>query len=458
MQEEYDKIVDEVSDEYEYSDDLKNTLKRVLPAMLAEATPEAKETFYKMLRRTPIVVLPKNLEITSEELDQRFFGDINHHIKDLESDVLGEYTSSRLTGGFSYEPVLDEELNVLGGKQYIYIRDEFSGNSERDSRAREILGTSMQVAHLIHELGHAWHSENNQFYKKDGKLVQRCGTSELYYEFNKQEDGTYARKLIKSEGLILEDSLNTIEEEKSMARFLGISREEVHDDIYKNLLYFSNYQSTVMWIGDSLLTLDDKHAIDEWRLTGDLSKVNELMYIMEQTDAYRTRTIPKEYDEKKKTLLSMPPNDYLRKKFQSRSEDFFYDKGALNPLEIVAHSMVESFDIAVNKYSFDIISSPEKKQYYIDVVNATRASAYEIINQTMDILQDPEKKAEILAKRAEMIAEQEGKQSLGHLVEANAPRLGMADIGQASKTLEKADAFHEVLHEAAIEESKTVEI
>ena len=112
----------------------------------------------------------------------------------------------------------------------------------------------------------------------------------------------------------------------------------------------------------------------------------------------------------------------------------------------------------INKYSFDITSSPEKKQYYIDVVNAARASAYEIINQTMDILQNPEKKAEILAQRSELLAQAEGKQVLGRLVETKALDLGIADVGQASRTLEKLESGKDVLKETVKEEPKTVEI
>ncbi|MBQ6860935.1 MAG: hypothetical protein IJO08_04755 [Clostridia bacterium] len=102
MQEEYDKIVDEVSDEYEYSDDLRNTLKRVLPAMLAEATPEAKETFYKMFRRTPIAVIAHDSEVTKAELDARYIGDLNPHVKDIDSDAMGEYGRTVRSRSFSY--------------------------------------------------------------------------------------------------------------------------------------------------------------------------------------------------------------------------------------------------------------------------------------------------------------------------------------------------------------------
>ena len=102
MQEEYDKIVDEVSDEYEYSDDLRNTLKRVLPAMLAESNPESKETFYKMLRETPITVIAHDSKVTKKELDAQYIGDLNPHVKDLESDAMGEYGRAVRSRSSSY--------------------------------------------------------------------------------------------------------------------------------------------------------------------------------------------------------------------------------------------------------------------------------------------------------------------------------------------------------------------
>ena len=360
-------------------------------------------------------------------------------------------------GALVTDVALDDDLNVIGKKQYIYIREEFDGSSDRSIEARKMFGTTINVAHLIHELGHAWHAENNQFEIKDGYLIERVGPAKLISKLEKLEDGTCTRFLEKVEGLILEESLNTRAEEMAVARYLGISRDEVQKNIYRNILVPSNYQGIITSMGDRFCELDSDGAIERWRLTGNISEIDELIYIMSQTEAYQKRNEPDENLDKKRKLFEAPRTTKMREMFERCEGDFFYDKQELGPLDILQRSMLEVYDVMMNKLSFDIFND-EGLEYYKDFMLEAMRSGYVIMNRTLELLENPEKKAEILAKRAEMIAEQEGKKSLGHLVEANASRLGMADIGQASKTLEKADDFHEVMHEADKAESKTVEI
>ena len=59
-----------------------------------------------------------------------------------------------------------------------------------EEKQKEFLGTDINVPHLLHELGHAWNAEENQYImQEDGTLKNRVGMTEKIYTFSKGEDG-----------------------------------------------------------------------------------------------------------------------------------------------------------------------------------------------------------------------------------------------------------------------------
>ena len=361
-------------------------------------------------------------------------------------------------GALVTEVALDNDLNIAGRKQYIYIREEFVANTDNNIQARDLFGTTINVAHLIHELGHAWHAEENQFEVRDGYLIERVGPATLTSKLEKLDDGTCTRFLEKVEGLILEESLNTKAEEEALARFLGMPREKVQKDIYRKLLVPSNYQGIITSMGDRFCELDSNGAIERWRLTGDISELDELMYIMSQTDSYIKRNEPDENLEKKRKMFEAPRTAKMKEMFERCENDFFYDKQDLTPLGIVECSMVEVYDVLMNKLSFDIFNE-DGLAYYKDFMLEAMRSGYVIMNRTLDILEDPNKKAEILSQRAEIHAQEEGKRALGSFAESKASSLGMSEIRQASQTLEKIENHPALENENGIKsKSEEVEI
>ena len=90
FEEECNKIIDSVVEKYKYSEDLTNVLRKIVPTMISDATKEEKKLFYNMLMKTPIVVIPKGKGITNKQLQDKYIGNVNPHIEDIEVD-LGEY-------------------------------------------------------------------------------------------------------------------------------------------------------------------------------------------------------------------------------------------------------------------------------------------------------------------------------------------------------------------------------
>lgn len=157
----------------EGNESLKTVLLKVIPVMLKDSKQEDRNLFYQMLSHTPIVITENLTQESYDKLLEQYIGnDLNQHI--IEEDVdLGEYGKDLGVGAYVSKAILDENMNLQGKKSFIYIQ-------RVTGKAKEFYSTDVNVSHLIHELGHAWHAEKEQFVmQQDGTLKERVGTAEL---------------------------------------------------------------------------------------------------------------------------------------------------------------------------------------------------------------------------------------------------------------------------------------
>ena len=118
---EYRDVVERVSQKFGYNADLKATLDRILPAMLYGANYEERQTYYQMLEHTPIILIPSDAKVSTKELTARYIGNVNPHIIEEKTDE-GEYGRVAPEGAFIVEPVIDENLNLVGRKQFLFVK------------------------------------------------------------------------------------------------------------------------------------------------------------------------------------------------------------------------------------------------------------------------------------------------------------------------------------------------
>ena len=171
------EIVDEICEKYGYdsedkegNDSLKAVLLKLIPSMLKDSKIEYRQLFYQMLRHTPIVVTENLTEEGYNELEKYYIGDINPHIIEGERD-LGEYAKTLGAGAYVSAPIIDENMQVIGKKSFIYIQRV--GGKQKD-----FFGTDINVSHLEHELGHAL---NEIHYAKRWNLKRKSGNSRIYF-------------------------------------------------------------------------------------------------------------------------------------------------------------------------------------------------------------------------------------------------------------------------------------
>lgn len=387
---EYKQIIEEVSQKYGYQEELQNVLSKILPAMLDTATYEEKQIFYRMLKHTPIVIISKDDEERNKKILDKYRINPNKHIKELDIDE-GEYGNQVPDGAFCSDPVLDEELNLLGSYQYLYVKaldnDNLVGNRKEFV---ELFGTRIIVPHLIHELGHAWAAEKNQYeIDENGILTQRVGTAELKYELKKQEDGTYTKRKISQTGLMIEEGLNTNIEEESMMRFLNIDSEKL-DELYRGILIPSNYRGLVSNTTSCLQTKTSKKLLRDWRLLGDKSAKEKLNTAIEQTERYHGRNELSEEMKNKIEIFNNPKSKTLEELFSRRKNEFFPDKTDMSGIEIIDNGMLQFYNIKVNQIAF--MGREDALTYYGDVIRSIAGEVYSLINQTEEKFKDLEEK------------------------------------------------------------------
>lgn len=397
---EYKEIIEKICKKYNYdnidkegNDSLKTVLLKILPAMLKDTKKEERDLFYQMLSHTPIVITENLNQQTYDRLIEQYIGkDINKHIIQEETD-LGEYGKQHGEGAYVSDVILDEEMNLLGKKSFIYIQ-------RVKGRAKEFYGTDINVAHLIHELGHAWHAEKDEFIMQpDETLKNRVGTAEFIYSFSKTENDKYIKKCEKVTGLMIEESMNTIEEEKAMANYMGISLEEMKKE-YNNSLIPSNYQGYMAEFVNYMLEKLNKDDFEKYRLYGGTENKNKINSLMEKTDYWTNREIdilptsdsPRSYD-KKRAILDSIDSTRVQDFFKEYESIFFPDISKMTPIEKIDNVLEQKYNLNMERYNMGIDN-------YSNFLERLGYEGYSLINQAATLI-NLKNKQESLGKTKE---------------------------------------------------------
>lgn len=385
-------IVEEVCGRYNYddkdaegNDSLKTVLLKVIPAMLKDSNQEERNLFYQMLSHTPIVITENLTQESYDKLLEQYIGkNVNQHI--IEEDVdLGEYGKSLGAGAYVSEPILDENMNLQGKKSFIYIQ-------RVTGKAKEFFGTDINVSHLIHELGHAWHAEKDQFVMQPDKtLKERIGTAEFTYSFSKTHDNKFVKKCTNTTGLMLEESMNTVAEEKAMANYMGISLEEMRKG-YKSSLVPSNYQGYMADFVSYMLEKLGKDDFENYRLYGETESKDKINNLMSQTNYWmnRERDIlpsadsPRSYD-KKRAVIDRIDSIRVQEFFNEYETIYFPDISKMTPIEKIDNVLTQRYNMNMIRYSMGIDN-------YKDFLERLGYEGYSLVNQAADL----KKKQELL--------------------------------------------------------------
>ena len=152
----YDSFLESVAQKFGYSEELLDALKRVVPVMLDGKDEETSKLLLDTIERVEIVVFDE--EPTQEEVDgilsQKIAGR-NNHVK-FKYEDRGEYGKKVGVGAYCNKPIFDDEMNTVDRVGVLYIT-----KLSEYSRVAKYYGTSIDLSHLIHELGHAWAAQKD---------------------------------------------------------------------------------------------------------------------------------------------------------------------------------------------------------------------------------------------------------------------------------------------------------
>lgn len=383
-------IVEEVCVKYGYDDQdkegkdsLKTVLLKVIPAMLKNSKKEERDLFYRMLSHTPIIITENLTQESYDKLLEQYIGkDVNQHIIEEDAD-LGEYGKELGMGAYVSEAILDEDMNLQGKKSFVYIQ-------RVTGKAEEFYGTDINVSHLIHELGHAWHAEKEEFImQEDGTLKNRVGTAEFIYSFSKRDDNKFVKKCEKTTGLMIEESMNTIAEEEAMANYMGISLEEMRKE-YRDSLIPSNYQGYMSNLVEYMLEKLNKDDFEDYRLYGDTESKNKINALMEktqywidrETDILPSADSPRSYD-KKRAVLDRIDKESVQDFFDRYETIYFPDISKMTPIEKIDNVLEQSYNMKMIRYSMGIDN-------YSAFLERIGYEGYSLINQAADLKKNQE--------------------------------------------------------------------
>lgn len=391
MNQEINKVVNEVCEKFQYdstdkegNDSLKTVLLKICAVMLKDSNEEDRNLFYEMLRHTPIVVTENLTPEGYKHLEEKYIGNVNPHIVEEKSNV-GEYGKNVGAGAYVSEPILDENLQFKGKKSFLYIQ-------KVNNREQQFFGTDINVSHLIHELGHAWHAEKDQYTMlPNNTLKNRTGTAEFIYSFSKNPDGTYTMHTDKVSGLMLEEGMNTLCEEQAMADYMNISLEEMKDK-YRTVLIPSSYQGYIANFVSYMLQQLNRQDFEQWRMYGDSESKGRIESLMSRTKYWKNREqdilptsdSPRNYNNKRQIIARMQ-GDSVQEFFKHYENIYFPDISQMSPLDKIENVLEQFYNMSLIKYSIDL-------EDYKAFLNSLGYEGYSLINQSSDI----KKKDELL--------------------------------------------------------------
>ena len=391
MNQEINKVVNEVCEKFQYdstdiegNDSLKTVLLKICTVMLKDSNEEDRNLFYEMLRHTPIVITENLTPEGYKHLEEKYIGNVNPHIVEEKSNV-GEYGKNVGAGAYVSEPILDENLQLNGKKSFLYIQ-------KVNNREQQFFGTDINVSHLIHELGHAWHAEKDQYTMlPNNTLKNRTGTAEFIYSFSKNPDGTYTMHTDKVSGLMLEEGMNTLCEEQAMADYMNISLEEMKDK-YRTVLIPSSYQGYIANFVSYMLQQLNRQDFEQWRMYGDSESKGRIESLMSRTKYWKNREqdilptsdSPRNYNNKRQIIARMQ-GDSVQEFFKHYENIYFPDISQMSPLDKIENVLEQFYNMSLIKYSIDL-------EDYKAFLNSLGYEGYSLINQSSDI----KKKDELL--------------------------------------------------------------
>ncbi|MBR3133430.1 MAG: hypothetical protein IKG42_05135 [Clostridia bacterium] len=252
---------------------------------------------------------------------------------------------------------------MFGKKSFIYL------TKLSDRNTIDYFGTDIPVHHVFHELGHAWHSEKDPYTMiNENTYVERAGAASITYSLTKNSDKTISQKELSVKDLFIEEAMNTIDEEKYLAKYIGKSRNDTKKD-YSKYHISSNYQGFVTEYLDLLLdTTSSREDFEKMRMSGNRDYLEKFNTLFEAGDYYKIINTPERLDSLNKNIrnvISRVDKSKVNDFFSENHDTYFPDHSSMQPIDVFDNLLKQFYDFTNSpvKYSFDMTKQEDRDSY-----------------------------------------------------------------------------------------------
>lgn len=381
------ELIDNVSEKYGYDEELNRMLKKVVPVMIDGKSEEIANMLFATLERVKIFVLPYNA--TKEDIDRcqkEVFMNNNQDIT-FDEETGSEYGKGIAAGAYVNEPVFDDDMNITDKQSFLYVT-----RLSKYDKLTEVYGTDINLSHLVHELGHAWASEKEEFVQQeDGTYINNVGACAITARVDKENKSVISDKY---EGLFIEETLNTIEEENTLCKLLGI--ESISELKAKGYVP-SSYQGMMTDIMRSYVEKFGKERFDSFRFLKDREALIEIEESIEATEGWEV--IQTEEYEKNKRAKFAKVNELnttegakriINGIFEKYDNVYFPDNSKFTPMQKLENVYEQLYNFGAAKYNFDIMNS-ENLEIYKAIVLSMVNEGYVLKNQAKELPKEKDK-------------------------------------------------------------------
>ncbi len=346
----FDTFIEEVASKYGYSDELVEALKRIIPVMADGKDEEAVQLLKDTLERVPIYVfdkLPSQEDLDKIKIDLNR-GRNSHVVYDNESVNSGQEV---IPGAYHSWAIFDEHMNIVDRVGYLYVT-----KLPEYSKTAKFYNTRINLAVLIHELGHAWAAQKGEYEQyEDGSYHVRMGALRAKVIVDRDN---CTDKISEQHGLYIEEAINSINEKEALCKLFGIENvEEIPGFVG------SNYEK-IAYVMKFWLNVCGEITFSNMRIKKDESLMKIIQEYFDKTKFATELIHSPEYYKQKKEKMYCFENTLLKESEKNKIRDFYeqYHNLFFEPQD-KEHDIFSYLDNAL-KQLFTLSAS---YKYYIDL-------------------------------------------------------------------------------------------
>lgn len=223
----------------------------------------------------------------------------NSHIEFVEGEDLYQ-TGTDPGSYYSYQAIYDDEMNVVGEKRWLVIKD-MEGSLNCDDY-KNLFGTTINMPYFIHEINHAF-AMQNPIYKKEGdKIYSKHGMVEQELSFTKK-DGKILLKDDMTNNIIIEEAINERITQDMLVELMNVtSYSEVAQTLSSINHISTSYSPVLISLAEKFEKVLGSDNLLEWRMNNDKSIMQEFNELAMQSDIakkYCNGEVPYDYFDQK---------------------------------------------------------------------------------------------------------------------------------------------------------------